>query len=358
MVDCSWNRLDDVPFGEAGKLLGMCCKAAYRNQPSEGCSALLPIDPPLHALTPTCHAGRIKGAAPRLLPWLLAANPVNYGRPCKLSCAEALAAALYICGWQAAAVRLMGRFKWCAPSAGAGAVNVGQAGRRCHCWHAAAAAAALLAHSKNARLGRCRKGSLPSQHSLPARGSTASLPSTTQSLRRGHSFLSLNEVLLDRYAACANAAEVIAVQAEHMESMQAAHGPRRPAGIDGGSGSGEEDEEEEGEEEGGGYLRRGMLPPSDSDDDYTDEESEGEEEAATTGGAAGAAAAAVAAAVGGGDSYLDAGLLPPSASSSDAEEEEEGAEEEEQQGQPQQQQEEPGGGSGGVQQSMQGLNLS
>ena len=70
VVDCSWNRLDDVPFA------------------------------------------RLHSKAPRLLPWMVAANPVNYGKACKLNCAEALAAGLYISGYRDAAELLMNKFKW------------------------------------------------------------------------------------------------------------------------------------------------------------------------------------------------------------------------------------------------------
>ena len=49
---------------------------------------------------------------PRMLPLLLAANPVNWGKPGRLTTAEALATVLYLIGREEQARDVLGAFRW------------------------------------------------------------------------------------------------------------------------------------------------------------------------------------------------------------------------------------------------------
>ncbi|PGH07799.1 pre-rRNA-processing protein TSR3 [Blastomyces parvus] len=70
VVECSWVRTQEVPWSKIG------------------------------------------GKCERLLPYLVAANSVNYGRPWRLNCAEALAAAFYICGHEDWASEVLKKFSY------------------------------------------------------------------------------------------------------------------------------------------------------------------------------------------------------------------------------------------------------
>ena len=58
------------------------------------------------------NVSQLRARHHRLLPYLVASNTVNYGKPWRLNCAEAFAACLAIFDMQEAAEELMNQFKW------------------------------------------------------------------------------------------------------------------------------------------------------------------------------------------------------------------------------------------------------
>lgn len=64
------------------------------------------------ARTKEVQWNKVGGKCERLLPYLVAANTVNYGKPWRLNCVEALAAAFYICGHADWAAQILEPFSY------------------------------------------------------------------------------------------------------------------------------------------------------------------------------------------------------------------------------------------------------
>ena len=188
----------------------------------------------LNESRPTRKLG--KAANHRVLPLLLAANPVNYGKPFKMNTAEAMAATLYIAGFKEQAARLLEPFGSFAGGGGGGRGagdddddnNDDSSG----------------GEGEEQEGGRRSKG-------LPE-------------------FLRLNFEALESYAAAADAEGVRAAEASFKAEKE--EKARQKAARQ--------------EHEGQDYMRDMDLPPS-SDSESDDDEEQGEEEGLGEGRSAG-----------------------------------------------------------------------
>ncbi|KAH9913428.1 hypothetical protein B0H21DRAFT_772961, partial [Amylocystis lapponica] len=59
-----------------------------------------------------CSWARLDEPHERILPYLVAANPINYGKPWRLNCVEAIAASFYLTGFRSYADHMLSKFGW------------------------------------------------------------------------------------------------------------------------------------------------------------------------------------------------------------------------------------------------------
>ena len=121
VVDCSWAKLEETPLS------------------------------------------KLKSGGNRLLPLLIATNPVNYGKPHRLTCVEAFAGALYICGLEEESAQVL---EGLIPTF-------------------------VFSEFKSSFLG----------------------------FKWGHNFLEMNEAILDKYQQCKNSDEIREVEAKIKEEI-------------------------------------------------------------------------------------------------------------------------------------------
>lgn len=107
-MDCSWARIDEVPFTKIKGPTDRLCKYHhdYYYKKKKSKDEFIYIYIYIYGFSTFITIIII------IVPYLVATNPVNYGKPWKLNCAEALAAIFYITGFPEHGEALMSKFKW------------------------------------------------------------------------------------------------------------------------------------------------------------------------------------------------------------------------------------------------------
>ncbi|MFZ2071926.1 MAG: DUF367 family protein [Halobacteriota archaeon] len=104
----SVKRLRKIPYNTI--LLVPTVKKAL--SPADTAKSITVLDCSWREISNFDNSLRKLAVKKRALPYLIAANPVNYGRPFILSSVEAFATSLFILGEQEQSRSILGKFKW------------------------------------------------------------------------------------------------------------------------------------------------------------------------------------------------------------------------------------------------------